>query len=189
MYEKDDCLVIQLAFSRDERYHDEDREGPFMGKREYRQYKYKPRRRVGFEVRDSEGVVHIGYVRKVYRSGMKSRVVSLPSAWVQKHQNRVGKDLHYVDITIRDELWVKPHFFNLPLSIYGVPVIREEYVPELARKPFKNVVREPPPEPIGPLTADEQRLAERLTKSWKKCQGELYAGMSAKQRRLMKERF
>jgi hypothetical protein len=108
MYEKDDCLVIQPAFSHEERYHDEDREGPFMGKREYRQYKYKPPRRVGFEVRDSEGVVHIGYVRKVYRSGMKSRVVSLPSAWVQKHQKRVGKDLHYVDITIRDELWVRP---------------------------------------------------------------------------------
>jgi hypothetical protein len=80
-----------------------------------------------------------------------------------------------VDVTIRDELWVKLPFFNLPLSIYGVPVIQEEHVPELPRKPVKRVVREPPPEPIGPMTADEQRLAERLIKRRKKCHCELYA--------------
>ena len=160
MYEKDDCLVIQPAFSREAQYHDEDREGPFMGKREYRPYKYRPLRRIGSQVRDFEGHFTKGFLRKVYRSGMKSRIVSLPKDWVVKHQKRVKKDLHYVDITIRDELWLKPHFLNLPRMIRGVPVTMSEYIPQIAGEPSQPIAGQPQvPSTERPAEASSQPSA------------------------------
>ena len=160
MYEKDDCLVIQPAFSRHPQYHDEEREGPFMGKREYRPYKYKRLRRLGFHVRDAEGNLYVGQLRKVYRSGMKSRIVSLPKDWVMKHQKRVKKDLYYVDITIRDELWLKPHFLNLPRKYHGISVTTHEYIPEIAGEPSQPFVGQPQaPSAERPAVASSQPIA------------------------------
>ena len=188
MYEKDDGLVIQPAFSREAQYHDEDREGPFMGKREYRPYKYRPLRRIGTQVQDSEGSLTKGYLRKIYRSGMKSRIVSLPKDWVMKHQKRMKKDLHYVDITIRDELWLKPHFLNLPRMIHGVPVTSWEWPPEIAGEPSQPAPKEPQPVGVGPLTPAEARLENRLIKKWSRYRGQLVGSMSAEQRRRLQKR-
>jgi len=189
MFEKDDCLVIQPAFSRQAQYHDEDREGPFMGKREYRPYKYRPIRRIGSQVRDSQGHVTIGYLRKVYRSGLKSRVVSLPREWVMKHQKRVKEDLHRVDITIRDELWLKPHFRYSPRMIHGVPIPSGELPPEIAGEPPQPTAKEPQPADVGPLTPAEAHLMDRLVKNWDRYKGQLHSNMTAKQRRLLKKRY
>jgi len=188
VYEKDDCLVIQPAFSRQAQYHDEDREGPFMGKREYRPYKYKPLRRIGTQVQDSEGHVTLGHLRKVYRSGRKSRVVSLPREWVMKHQKRVKEDLHRVDITVRDELWLKPHFHNSPRMIHGVPISSSELPPEIAGEPSQPAPKEPQPVGVGPLTSAEARLEDRLVKKWSRYRGQLAGSMSAEQRRRLQKR-
>jgi len=160
MYEKDDCLVIQPALSRQSQYHDEDREGPFMGKQEYRPYKYRPLRRLGLQVRDSEGHLTKGYLRKVYRSGLKSRVVSLPRDWVMEHQKRVKKDLFRVDITIRDELWLKPHFYNLTRMIHGVPITLWEWPHEIAGEPSQPIARQlQAPSTERPADASSQPIA------------------------------
>jgi len=187
MYEKDDCLVIQPALSRQSQYHDEDREGPFMGKQEYRPYKYRPLRRLGLQVRDSEGHLTKGYLRKVYRSGLKSRVVSLPRDWVMEHQKRVKKDLFRVDITIRDELWLKPHFLNLPRMYHGFPISTWEYIPEIAGEPSQPTAKEPQSAGIGPLTPAEAPLEDRLIKNWSRYRGQLVGSMSAKQRRRLQK--
>jgi len=60
-----------------------------------------------------------------------------------KHQKRVKKDLYYVDITIRDELWLKPHFLNLPRMYHGLSVTTHEYIPEIAGEPSQPIIREP----------------------------------------------
>ena len=96
-------------------------------------------------MRDSKGHKTLGYVRKVYRSGKNTFVAPLPKYWVRNLQKSVMKELHYVDITILESLWLKPHFLHLPYRVHEAPVLTWEYIPQLAGEPVRATAEQPQP--------------------------------------------
>ena len=110
MYVKGEELVIQLAPFRALGYRDEGRGGKLMKRAEYLRLNGDHKRLV----MDDKGEFVSGDLKKIYRSGKTSRVVSLSEDWVRTQQQRVHKEFRSVAITITNRLWINPYFPNIP---------------------------------------------------------------------------
>jgi len=130
IHAKYDGLMIHPALSCSIRFTDKGPEYQLMGRAEYQRLN---KRRSGIIFDDKGNKVTVD-LRKVYRSGKKTRVVSLPEEWHRTQEKHSG-EFHCVDILITESLWIRPHLQDQSNWFYKSPHRRYSSPAQPAKQP------------------------------------------------------